>query len=426
MRLRLFLLFWAALWHLGLPFALVYLWWRGRKDALYAQHLGERFGRVAAPPGAVWVHAVSLGEMRSAVPLVRAFLDRGESVVTTHFTPAGRREAERVFAAEIAAGRMAVIWVPFEFGWAYRRFFRAIRPKFGLVMEVEIWPRMIFSARRAGVPLFMCNAQYPTKSMARDESFPLRHDLMRGFAGALVKSDLQASRFASVGVGRIEVTGELRFDQPVPSSQLAAAAAARPVLAGGREVVTFASVVEGEDSIYLDAIAAALAAPDPPLTVYVPRKPERFDDVAALIAGRGLRMARRRDLLDGDLALRGKAGQIDILLGDSLGEMYFYIALSDLVVTGGGFTPKGAHNIIEPLALKRPVIVGPQVHTIEYPVTEAIEAGVCLRVLTPEELSVALRDWPGPEPEEIEHFFEDHAGATERTLNALDRLLTNR
>ena len=148
---------------------LIYLWRRGRKDALYSQHLAERFGRYSQRlPGAIWVHAVSLGEMRSAVPLVRALLDRGDPVVTTHFTPAGRREAERVFAADIAAGRMAVVWVPFETSWAYRGFFRAFRPKAGLVMEIEIWPRMIFAAKRAGVPLFMCNAQYPTKSMARD------------------------------------------------------------------------------------------------------------------------------------------------------------------------------------------------------------------------------------------------------------------
>jgi 3-deoxy-D-manno-octulosonic-acid transferase len=102
--------------------------------------------------------------------------------------------------------------------------------------------------------------------------------------------------------------------------------------------------------------------------------------------------------------------------------MYFYIALADRVVTGGGFTPHGAHNIIEPLALLRPVIVGPEVQTIEYPATEAIAAGVCLRVETPEALVEALTDWQGPSPQAIEAFFTAHAGATERTLAALGRL----
>ncbi|MDX5350991.1 MAG: 3-deoxy-D-manno-octulosonic acid transferase [Paracoccaceae bacterium] len=436
MRLWLFLRFWSLLWHLGLPFVLLYLRKRGRKDPLYAQHLAERFGRYRQRlPGAIWVHAVSLGEMRSAVPLIRALLDRGECVVTTHFTPAGRREAARVFAAEIADGRLAAVWVPFETAWAYTGFFRAFRPRAGLVMEIEIWPRMIFAARGAGVPLFMCNAQYPTKSMARDAKFKLRHKLMQGYAGAFVKSDLQAARFASVGVPNITVTGELRFDQPVPPHLVAAAETIRPVLTRGRPVITFASAVEGEDDLYLDAIAAALRHPSRPFVVYVPRKPERFDEVAGLIAARGFNFLRRSRALTATLTpprrptppWGGDGGgghppdaAPDLLLGDSLGEMYFYIALSDRVVTGGGFTPHGAHNIIEPLALKRPVIVGPEIHTIEYPAVEAIAAGVCLRVETPQALVAALTDWTGPGADAIECFFGAHSGATQKTLAALD------
>lgn len=439
MRLWLFLRLWSLLWHLGLPLVLLYLWKRGRKDALYFQHLAERFGRYRQSlPGAIWIHAVSLGEMRSAVPLVRALLDRGDRVVLTHFTPAGRREAERVFAAEIAEGRVAAVWVPIETSWAYRGFFRAFRPRAGLVMEIEIWPRMIFAAQAAGVPLFMCNAQYPTKSMARDAKLSLRHKLMHGYAGALVKSDLQAQRFAGVGVRNIHVTGELRFDQPIPPHLVTAAKRLRPMLATDRPVITFASAVEGEDDLYLDAIEQALRHPSRPFVVYVPRKPERFDEVAGLIAQRGLRFQRRSQRLDASLtgqdphpasgaaAGQGDAVAPDILLGDSLGEMYFYIALSDRVVTGGGFTAHGAHNIIEPLALKRPVIVGPEIHTIEYPATEAIAAGVCLRVETLQELAEALSDWAGPGSTAIEVFFAAHSGATARTVAALDRALTSR
>ncbi len=437
MRLWVFLRLWSLLWHIGMPLVLIYLWRRGRKDPLYFQHLAERFGRFPQRlRGAIWVHAVSLGEVRSAVPLIRALLDRGETVVTTHFTPAGRREALRVFAPDIAAGRLAAVWVPFETSWAYAGFFRAFRPRAGLVMEIEIWPRMIFAAKGAGVPLFMCNAQYPTKSMARDARFSLRHKLMQGYAGAFVKSDLQAQRFASVGVANITVTGELRFDQPVPPAQIAAATALRPALSGGRPVITFASAVEGEDALYLDAITAALNHPSHPFVVYVPRKPERFDEVAELLAARGLNTTRRSQALDAALGLRhvpspswggdgggGPPPKADILLGDSLGEMYFYIALSDRVVTGGGFTPHGAHNIIEPLALKRPVIVGPEIHTIEYPAVEAITAGVCLRVETPAALTAALTDWPGPDAQAISSFFTAHSGAALKTLQALDARL---
>lgn len=422
MRLWLFLRLWSLLWHLGLPIVLIYLWKRGRKDPLYAGHLAERFGRHRRGlPGAVWVHAVSLGELRSAVPLIRALLDRGERIVTTHFTPAGRREAERVFAAEIAAGRLVVVWVPFETGWAYRGFFRAFRPQLGLVMEIEIWPRMIFASRKAGVPLFMCNAQYPADSLARDARLRVRSDLMRGYAGAFVKSDLQAERFASVGVSNIAVTGELRFDQLIPAEHLAAAVRLRPQLAGTRRVIAFASVTEPEEALFLAATGAILRAADPPLIVFIPRAPERFDAVAGALAGLGVAVARRSLALAPGFARRD-AAQADVLLGDSLGEMYFYLALADRVVVGGGFQPKGSHNIIEPLALQRPVIVGPQIQTIEYPAVEALAAGVCLQT-SADQLVADVLGWPDPAPAAITRFVAAHSGATKRTLQAIAPLL---
>ncbi|MDZ4136067.1 MAG: glycosyltransferase N-terminal domain-containing protein, partial [Paracoccaceae bacterium] len=326
LRLRLALWGYAALWAFGLPLVLVYLWRRGRRDADYSRGLGERFGHYGAlMPGAVWVHAVSLGEVRSAVPLIRALLAQGERVVISHFTPAGRRESTRVFAAEITAGQVRAVWVPFDLGICFNGFFRAFHPKYGLVMEVEIWPGMIMAARRAGVALFMCNAQYPSRSYARDGQTGLRAQLMRGFAGALVKSDLQAERFASVGVENIAVTGELRFDQPVPSGAVAAGLALRPL----RPVVVIASAVEGEDFGYISVIKEVQANADvPPLFVYVPRKPERFDAVARMLTDAGLRVVLRSQVLNRDLQGVLPA-DIDVLLGDSLGEMYFYLAMAD-------------------------------------------------------------------------------------------------
>jgi 3-deoxy-D-manno-octulosonic-acid transferase len=434
-RLRLTLWGYSALWVIGLPAVLLYLWSRGRREALYRAHLGERFGTYPAfAPGAVWVHAVSLGELRSAVPMIRALLNRGEHIVTTHFTPAGRREVERVFAADIAAGRLRVAWVPFEFGFAYRRFFKAFSPKCGLVMEIEIWPRMIMAARKAGVPLFMCNAQYPSKSYARDtKTTGMRAQVMRGFAGALVKSDLQAQRFASVGVSPIRVTGELRFDQPMPPHLLAAGVAVRAWLgAQERLVVTIASAVQGEDDLYIAAIrglrTAHLAkALPPPLFIYVPRKPERFDEVARMLKAAGLAVGKRSDLLDATLAPTDSAApQIDVLVGDSLGEMYAYLAMADLVIVGGGFTPKGAHNIIEPLALRKPVLTGPETWTIEFPFAEAKAAGVARSVPDGAALLAALQRSAAVDPTKIDAFFNTHSGATTRTIAALDQLLTSR
>ncbi len=435
MTLRLFLWLWAALWHLGLPLVLFYLWQRGRKDPDYSAHLAERFGRYPAPlPGAVWVHAVSLGELRSAVPLIRALLDRGERIVTTLFTPAGRREAERVFAADITAGRMRVVWVPLETSWAFAGFFRAYRPRYGLVMEIEIWPRMVFAARAAGVPLLMCNAQYPSRALARDsKGWRLRQAVMRGFAGALVKSDLQARRFASVGVRNIAVTGELRFDQPVPPAQVAAGLAARAWIgASERRVITIASAVEGEDATYLQAIRAlradhAAKALPMPLFVYVPRRPERFDDVAQHLVAEGFSVLRRSVVwpsLD-PMGWGPKPACPDIFLGDSLGEMYAYLAMADQVIVGGGFTAKGAHNISEALVLGKPVLTGPQTWTIEYPFAEAEAAGVALSVPDADGLAQALIGGFAPAPSQIAAFVQESQGGVARTLTAIPQLIAS-
>lgn len=429
-----FLWLWSAVWAVGLPFVLWYLHRRARKDPVYGAKLAERFGRYEAPqPGSVWIHAVSLGEMRSAVPLIRALLQRGERIVTTHFTPAGRREAESVFAPEIAEGRLRVVWIPFEFSWVYRRFFKAFQPRYGLVMEIEAWPRMIAASRANGVPLMMCNAQYPSTSYARDTArLGLRAELMTGFAGMLVKSDLQADRFRSVGVTNIAVTGELRFDQPVPDHLVAAGHALRRWVGAERPVVTLASVVAGEDDVMLAAIEASRTAYRSqgmlaPLFVYVPRAPERFVEVAARIEAAGLQVARRSAVLDATLKPLALAPAMDVLLGDSLGEMYAWIAMCDRVVVGGGFTPKGSHNISEPLALAKPVMVGPDIHTIEYPAVEAIAAGVCRQLGSAEELAKALK--PGatdPSEDQIRAFFAAHSGGVEKTLAAIPALLTSR
>jgi len=431
MALRLFLWLWSVLWTAGLPLILGYLYHRGRKDPAYTAHLAERFGRYRqSETGAVWVHVVSLGEFRGALPLIRALLRKDRHIVCTCFTPAGRREAERSLAADIAQGRASVVWVPLETAWAYRGFFRAFRPAYGLVMEVEIWPRMVFAARRAGIPLFMCNAHYPPVSLERDQrGLRLRHAVMRGFAGAMVKSTAQRARFASAGVRNIVVSGELRFDQPIPPALLAAGAVARDWIgARDRRVITIASAVEGEDEVYLQAIAdlrAAHAAKGlaAPLIVYVPRSPDRFEATRRLCVAAGLTVLRRSDIFDRDLAPIGTESCPDVLLGDSLGEMFFYLEMADQVVVGGGFHPKGAHNIIEPLALKKPIITGPQTGGIEFPFREAETAGVALSVPDAAGLADALISGFAPSVAAIEAFYAENAGATDRTMDAISDLL---
>ena len=422
--MRFFLIVYDALWLLLVLPLTAYILYRSRRDHDYRQDLFQRFGLYPQHfRNCVWIHAVSLGETRSAEPLVRALLQRDHRVLLTHFTPAGKREAGKRFAQEMAEGKVLSVWVPFDTSWAYRGFLRSFRPRLGLVMEVEIWPRMIFACKARGMPLFMCNAQYASRPIERDSKWPrLRQKMMRGFTGAFVKSRLQAERFAAVGVKNIHITGELRFEQPIPPEQLVRAAAVRPALCGTRPVIALASVVAKEEDLFIEAIGTALARADGPrpFFIFVPRAPERFAPIAARLDKAGLQSVTRSGILDGALTLASTPPQADILLGDSLGEMAFYLALCDAAVVGGGFNPRGSHNIIEPLALGKPVIVGPEIWTIEYPAVEAIEAGVAQQV-TADTLTAALCNPARPDPAAIARFLTEHAGAVSKTLAALDR-----
>ncbi len=430
MILQLFLLVYRLAWLFLLPVVLVYLWHRGRKDPDYRTHLAERFGVYgrALPKGVIWLHVVSLGETRSAAGLIRALLARGDQVLLTHFTPAGRRESARLFAAEIASGAVTVVWVPFDMAWCHRRFLTACRPRIGLTLEVEIWPAMIFTARAAGVPLYLCNGQYATRPLARDsQGLRLRQRVIRGLAGALVKSQLQADRFARVGLTNVIVTGELRFDQPIPENQLTAAKTLRATIPLGREVITIASGVQGEEAMFATVIKAIKARPDPaPLFVYVPRAPERFDAVAQSLEAAGLVVARRSQVLGPDLSPLAPLDGVDVLLGDSLGEMFFYLALCDRAIVGGGFTERGAHNVIEPLMLGKPVLTGPHVWTIEYPFVEAEALGIARSLPDAYALMAALKE-PTPQvADQIAAFLAEHSGASAKTLAAIDRVLIDK
>lgn len=432
MILRVFLMAYRLAWFALLPLVLIYLWRRARRDPDYLRHLPERFGFYGPVPakGAIWVHAVSLGEIRSATALIKEILARGDKVVLTHFTPAGRRESARLFAQEIATNQLTAVWVPFDMAWCYRRFFKAFRPRIGLTLEVEIWPSMIFTARDAGVPLYLCNGQYATKSLARDNrGLRLRLRVVQGLAGAFVKSRLQAQRFTEIGLANVMATGELRFDQPIPPEHLHAARNLRPELGPTRPVITIASGVEGEEQLFTDLILkmrakSASTGCAMPLFVYVPRAPERFNILAESFEQKGIKCLRRSNALDKGLSLNAPIDVVDVLLGDSLGEMFFYLALADQVIVGGGFTPRGAHNIIEPLMLGKPVLVGPYVWTIEYPFVEAEQAGVVRSLPDGEALFAALN---APSPvgmdAKIHSFLAEHAGASARTLAAIDKVM---
>lgn len=432
-RLQLFV--YCMAWAVFLPVIILYFLWRSRRDPAYRQNFSERFGRYKSTAQvALWVHANSMGEIQSAAPIIRQYLDRGMRVVVTNMTPAGRRATTALFAPQIAAGSLYVIYMPFEFKAVYRRFLTAFQPKAGLVMEAEIWPEMIASAKRNNLPLFLCNAQYSSHKNGRKPGQFLAN-ICTGYAGILAKSAPQADRFRHIGCRNIAITGETRFDQIVPKTLTDAAQSLKgdPALTS-RKIVTIASAVESEEDDNLSLIntirdTACARGETPPLIVYVPRAKERFE-AATNILGQHFKVQTRSTLFDADLNLQHSMDpDLDVLIGDSFGEMYFYLSLSDAAVVGGGFDVKGAHNIIEPIAVQKPVFVGPYTWSIEYPSLEALEADILVQEDTPTKLATRVTDriFDAKNLDDINEklaaFYHQHTGSAQRVSAALPDLL---
>lgn len=415
-----FMAFYRLLWLILMPLVLFYLKWRARREPMYTSNIKERFGFGVKQTGEwVWVHAVSLGEFRSAIPLIDELLARSQRVLITHFTPASRQVSMDHYGDQIAEGMVVVSWIPFDYSMAFKRFFRRFSITYGLVMEVEFWPGMIMSARAANIPLFLCNGQYPNKSYERDKHRVLSsRDIVPGFAGVLVKSNRMAEPFRELGLDKIAITGEMRFEQPINQSHIDAAVRVRSQLSG-RPVLTFASAVKDEDALFIAAIQSLKSRMPEALIIYVPRKPEHFDRAADLIQASGLSVARRSAIFDSAFE-PNHALLCEVLLGDSLGEMHFYLALADQIVVGGGFVPQGSHNIIEPLSHGKPTLVGPNTWTIDFPAIEAIEAGV-VRQVSANELADALLDLSGYASADA--FLSSMGGSVAKTLDAVSDFL---
>ena len=355
----------------AMPLVLLRLVWRARRQRGYLQHVAERFGFHGAAHAAqpcIWVHAVSVGETRAAEPLIRALQAcyPQHRILLTHMTPTGRETGESVFGDEVTRA-----YLPYDLPGAVARFLDHFRPVAGVVMETEVWPNLIYAAARRDIPLYLVNARLSERSLAGyRRTGALARDALAAFTAIAAQSAADAERLQTLGAARVTVTGNLKFDLDPPADQLEQGCAWRAAV-GVRPVVLAASTREGEEALLLDAVLRAGAGDV--LWVIVPRHPQRFDSVAALITARGLRLQRRS-------AGHSIANDTQVLLGDSMGEMAVYYALSDVVLMGGSFLDFGAHNLIEPCAAAKPVIVGPSTYNFTDAAEAANAAGAALRV----------------------------------------------
>ncbi|MEW6413653.1 MAG: lipid IV(A) 3-deoxy-D-manno-octulosonic acid transferase [Pseudomonadota bacterium] len=355
---------------LAAPLIPLRLLWRGRRERAYLAHWAERLGAVTVPAGAIWIHAVSVGEMRAAQPLIDALraAQPETPVLLTCMTPTGRATAEALYG-----GFARTVYLPYDYARLMRRFLRRAQPRVGILMETELWPNLVHAAARRGLPLVLANARLSARSARGYARLPaLTRATLRRIDLVAAQTEADATRLLKLGASSVHVTGNLKFDIAPPPEQLERGAAWRAAW-GARPVLLAASTRDGEEALLLRAFAGA--APDDVLLVLVPRHPQRFDEVAGLVEAAGLR-CQRRSALDAE-PLRP---QTRVVLGDSLGELFAYYAACDVAFVGGSLVPLGGQNLIEAASVGRPVLVGPHTFNFEAATRDAIEAGAAVRV----------------------------------------------
>jgi 3-deoxy-D-manno-octulosonic-acid transferase len=426
-----------ALWWIVAPLAVVRLMFRSRRERGYREHIGERFGhaRGRAPDDdapLIWVHAVSVGETRAAQPLIEALREARPDarILLTHMTPSGRATGEQLFG-----DRVARCYLPYDMPHAVRRFLRAWRPSVGIVMETEVWPTLIDECRRADMPLVLANARMSARSFKRASRFgKATREVFGGFARVLAQSPADAQRLAALGARQAVVLGNLKFDMATPPELCARGRAWRAAI-GPRPVWVAASTREGEEPLLLDAFSTL--ATKGALLILVPRHPQRFDEVAALLDRRGLRWVRRSSWAREPAAVAATAqvadeplpAEVDVLLGDSMGELGAYYAASDLAFIGGSLLPLGGQNLIEACAVGVPVLIGPHVFNFSQATADAVEAGAALQVSDAAGLARALGELFADRPQRVamgaaaSAFAARHRGATARTVAVLMALM---
>jgi 3-deoxy-D-manno-octulosonic-acid transferase len=365
--------------HLLLPAVLARFLMKSRREPAYRHRLAERLGLgPVGAPGAVWVYAASLGETRAASPLVERLRGAGHAVLLTHATPAGLAEGERLFPGDPGIVHR---YVPLDLFWAVRLFLARARPRLGVVCEIEIWPAMLCEAARAGVPMVMANGNLLERSIGGAQPRGLRRHVMalyRLFAHIFTRTEAYAARYRRIGVvpGRISVVGEMKYDQRIDPRHPAAGEGLRRRWQGEAPVLVIASSVADEEETLVQMLRPLLrpgAGGAAVRVVWVPRSPQRFDAVAARAAAEGWRVLRR-SALGPDAAGTVPEGT-QVIIGDSLGEMNLYCAMADLVFVGASLNGDGGHNIMEPMALGKPVVMGPSIYGIAFAAEPAAEAG---------------------------------------------------
>lgn len=405
---------------------IAHLLWRGLSNRGYWQSWGERFGygpTIAGTGQALWIHAVSVGEVQAALPLVRALLERHPEypLIVTTTTPTGKARVAQAFG-----DRVLHCYMPYDLPGAVKRFLARVRPRVAIILETELWPNLFHYCRAGKTPVVLANVRLSARSAAGYARFAgLVHNMLRNVDVVAAQSEDDATRLVRLGAPRerVHVTGSVKFDVHLPASLIEQAQALRRTWGVERNVWIAASTHEGEDEQVLDVLNTVFDALSGCLLVLVPRHPERFSRVESLCRRRGFRTATRsenpRSLTD-----------VDVFIGDTMGELPLLYAASDVAFVGGSLIEIGGHNMLEPAALGVPVMFGPHVFNFAEISRRLCESNAAVQVTNSAELSqqvirylsdANLRHAVGQNGRE---FVDRNRGASDKVIGFVEEVLT--
>ena len=326
--------------------------------ASYRERLAERFGFLpeGLPDRPIWVHAVSVGEVNAAVPLVLNLLqNQDRPVLMTCVTPTGSAQIRKSLGEKVAH-----VYAPVDAGIIVHRFLQRLAPAMVVIMETELWPNLIHQSTSKQVPVVFANMRISDGTYTRASRFgQLSRYILKDVSAFCVQTEEDSRRIVDLGAleSITDVTGNLKFDVVAPTDVLERGLEIRSCLGGAeKKVIVLGSSHEGEEMAFLDVLESTRDTfPATSIVgVIVPRHPERFDSVSEYITRRGLQVTRWSE------SKESLPDSVDVLLVDTMGELMEFYAAGDIAVVGGSFVPVGGHNILEPLMVGTPVLFGPE------------------------------------------------------------------
>ncbi len=401
------------------------LLWRARKNGAYWKNISERFScfSFAVVNESIWVHAVSVGEAMAAVPLIKALnkLYPHTQIVVTTMTPTGRERLQKAFSNN----EVLLLYVPYDYPFAVKRFLRHLNPKILVLIETEIWPNILYYTAQYKIPIVIGNARLSTKSFAgyqRIKSFI--NSILSGVTMIMAQSKLDAERFQALGIAphKIEVIGNVKFDISVSEQVWSEANKLHTFFGGGRQIWVAASTHKMEEEKVLVAAKEVLVSMPHALLILVPRHPERFDEVFALCQNEGFKTIRYTQLQDYSLAT-------NVIVGDVMGQLLLFYAVADVAFVGGSLISWGGHNLLEPAALAKPILTGPNLQAFLDISQALVNAHAMIKVNDELELARSLaqllrekelREQLGVAAHNV---VEENRGATQKILDMVVRIL---